>query len=129
MDPVTEMPRLGTTEIWSLANTTAFTHPIHIHLVQFQILDRRPFDLDLYNETGQIVYTGPATPPEPNERGFKDTVAAPGGQITRVMMRFSPYAGDYVWHCHILEHEDYDMMRPFQVIDPDLPESDSPLSD
>ncbi|UJZ86961.1 multicopper oxidase domain-containing protein [Heyndrickxia coagulans] len=45
------------------------------------------------------------------------------------MMRFSPYAGDYVWHCHILEHEDYDMMRPFQVIDPDLPESDSPLSD
>ncbi|AEP01225.1 multicopper oxidase [Weizmannia coagulans] len=129
MDPVTETPRLGTTEIWSLANTTAFTHPIHIHLIQFQILDRRPFDLDLYNETGQIVYTGPATPPEPNERGFKDTVAAPGGQITRVMMRFSPYAGDYVWHCHILEHEDYDMMRPFQVIDPDLPASDGPLLD
>ncbi|GER68270.1 hypothetical protein BpJC7_26540 [Weizmannia acidilactici] len=96
MDPVTETPRLGTTEIWSLVNPMAFTHPIHIHLVQFQILDRRPFDLDLYNETGHIVYTGPAVSPEPNERGWKDTVAAPSGQITRVVMRFAPFAGDYV---------------------------------
>ncbi|GER72542.1 multicopper oxidase family protein [Weizmannia acidilactici] len=119
MDPVTETPRLGTTEIWSLVNPMAFTHPIHIHLVQFQILDRRPFDLDLYNETGHIVYTGPAVSPEPNERGWKDTVAAPSGQITRVVMRFAPFAGDYVWHCHILEHEDNDMMRPLKITDPE----------
>ncbi|WP_026684825.1 multicopper oxidase family protein [Heyndrickxia coagulans] len=119
MDPVTETPQLGATEIWSLMNITAFTHPIHIHLIQFQILDRRPFDLNLYNQDGQIVYTGPAVPPEPNERGWKDTVAAPSAQITRVMMRFAPFAGDYVWHCHILEHEDYDMMRPLKVIGPE----------
>lgn len=119
MDPVTEKPHLGATEIWSLMNITGFTHPIHIHLIQFQILDRRPFDLDLYNENGRIVYTGPATAPEPNERGWKDTVAAPSAQITRIIAKFAPYTGDYVWHCHILEHEDYDMMRPLKVIDPE----------
>lgn len=119
MDPTTEKPRLGTTEIWSLMNITGFTHPIHIHLVSFQILDRQPFDLNLYNENGQIRYTGPATAPAPNERGWKDTVAAPSAQITRVIARFAPYTGNYVWHCHILEHEDYDMMRPFTVIEPD----------
>ncbi|ASN06722.1 multicopper oxidase family protein [Virgibacillus necropolis] len=118
MDPVTENPHLGATEIWALTNITGFTHPIHIHLIQFQILDRRPFDLDSYNKDGRIVYTGSAIAPEPNERGWKDTVAAPSAQITRLIMKFVPYAGDYVWHCHILEHEDYDMMRPLRVIDP-----------
>ncbi|ASK60987.1 copper oxidase [Virgibacillus phasianinus] len=118
MDPVTEKPNLGATEIWTLMNITGFTHPIHIHLIQFQILDRRPFDLDLYNKDGRIVYTGPSRPPEPNERGWKDTVPAPSAQITRVIAKFTPYTGDYVWHCHILEHEDYDMMRPLRVIDP-----------
>ncbi|WP_188456419.1 multicopper oxidase family protein [Virgibacillus oceani] len=118
-DPITEKPKLGTTEIWSLQNITGFTHPVHIHLIQFQILDRRPFDLDLYNKDGKIVYTGEAKPPEPNERGWKDTVAAPSAHITRLIVKFAPYTGDYVWHCHILEHEDYDMMRPFTVIDPD----------
>lgn len=119
MDPVTEFPQLGTTEIWSLMNITDFTHPIHIHLIQFQILDRRPFDLALYQSNGQIVYTGEARPPEPNERGWKDTVAAHSAEITRVIMRFAPYTGYYVWHCHILEHEDYDMMRPFIVVESD----------
>lgn len=118
-DPVTEKPHLGTTEIWSFMNITGFTHPIHIHLIVFQVLDRRPFDLDLYNENGQIVYTGPAVAPEPNERGWKDTVAAPSAMFTRVIVKFAPYTGRYVWHCHILEHEDYDMMRPLDVIDPD----------
>jgi len=118
MDPTTEKPRLGTTEMWSLINVTDFSHPIHIHLIQFQIVDRQPFDLELYNETGEIRYTGSALPPEPNERGWKDVVSAPSAQITRVIARFAPYTGDYVWHCHILEHEDYDMMRPFTVIDP-----------
>lgn len=118
-DPVTEKPRLGATEIWSFINVTDFTHPIHIHLIQFQVLDRRPFDLALYNESGRLSFTGPAVPAEPNERGWKDTVAAHSGEVTRVIARFAPFTGYYVWHCHILEHEDYDMMRPLIVTDPD----------
>ncbi|WP_186577907.1 multicopper oxidase family protein [Aquibacillus kalidii] len=117
-EPVTEKPQLGSTEIWAFKNLTNFTHPMHIHLIQFQLLDRQPFDLDRYNKDGQIIYTGPPKPPAANERGWKDTVAAPSAQITRVIARFGPYTGDYVWHCHILEHEDYDMMRPFRVINP-----------
>ncbi len=117
-DPVTEKPLLDTTEVWSFMNITNFTHPIHIHLIEFQVLDRQPFDLDKYNETGEIVFTGSAVPPEANERGWKDTVAAPSAMFTRVIVHFSPYAGRYVWHCHILEHEDHDMMRPMDVIDP-----------
>ncbi|SDJ79751.1 multicopper oxidase family protein [Sediminibacillus albus] len=116
-DPTTEKPRLGTTEIWSLINLTGFTHPIHIHLIQFQVLDRRPFDLDRYNQDGKIIYTGTVEAPAANERGWKDTIAAPSAQVTRVIAKFAPYTGDYVWHCHILEHEDYDMMRPFTVTD------------
>lgn len=124
MDPVTENPLLGTTEIWSFMNITGFVHPIHIHLIEFQVLDRRPFDLDKYNESGQIVFTGPTVPPEANEQGWKDTVAAPSAMFTRVIVHFSPYTGRYVWHCHILEHEDYDMMRPMNVIDPDKQDRD-----
>jgi len=117
-DPIEITPKLGTTEIWSFMNTTAFTHPMHIHLIQFQILERQAFDLDRYNEDGQIIFTGAPQPPNPYERGWKDTVAVPAGQITRVIGMYAPYTGHYVYHCHILEHEDYDMMRPFKVIDP-----------
>ena len=116
-DPVEITPELGSTEIWTFMNTTTFTHPMHIHLIQFQILERQPFDLERYNEDGQIIFTGPPKPPEPHERGWKDTVAAPAGQMTRVIGKYAPYAGHYVYHCHILEHEDYDMMRPFKVVD------------
>ncbi|MFC4321503.1 multicopper oxidase family protein [Litchfieldia salsa] len=116
-DPITEKPRLGTTEIWSFINTTAFAHPMHIHLIQFQVLERQPFDLDRYNEDGQIIFTGAPKPPEPNERGWKDTIKATSGHITRVIGKYGPFTGNYVWHCHILEHEDHDMMRPFKVIE------------
>lgn len=126
-DPVTENPRLGSTEIWCLTNITGFTHPIHIHLIEFQVLDRQLFNLDLYNESGKIEFTGSVVPPEPNERGWKDTVAAPSAMITRVIVHFAPYTGRYVWHCHILEHEDYDMMRPMDVIDPKADESEENL--
>nr|WP_029329158.1 multicopper oxidase [Lentibacillus jeotgali] len=119
VDPVTETPKLGSTEVWSFINVTNFTHPIHIHLIQFQVLDRQPFDLDRYNKDGNIMFTGPQEPPKANEKGWKDTVAAPAGQFTRVIAKFGPFPGDYVWHCHILEHEDYDMMRPMSVIDRD----------
>lgn len=118
-DRITEKPHVGATEIWSFMNTTGFTHPMHIHLIQFQILDRQPFDLERYNQDGQIIYTGPPKRPRANEQGWKDTVAAPSGEITRVIARFAPHTGHYVWHCHILEHEDHDMMRPFKVIHPD----------
>ncbi|MEC3655546.1 outer spore coat copper-dependent laccase CotA [Bacillus siamensis] len=116
-DPVTEAPKLGTTEIWSIINPTRGTHPIHLHLVSFQVLDRRPFDLERYNKFGDIVYTGPAVPPPPSEKGWKDTVQAHSGEVIRIAATFAPYSGRYVWHCHILEHEDYDMMRPMDVTD------------
>ncbi|MFZ5969913.1 MAG: multicopper oxidase family protein [Bacillota bacterium] len=115
-DPATEKPKLDSIEIWNILNLTQFPHPIHLHLVQFQILDRRPFDVAHYQATGEIKYTGDPIPPDENERGWKDTVRAQPGQITRIIAHFKHHAGDYVWHCHILEHEDHDMMRPLQVV-------------
>jgi spore coat protein A len=114
--PVTERPVLGTTEIWTLVNLTDDTHPIHLHLVRFQILDRRRFDFLAYKRTGKLVFTGPAIAPEPQEMGWKDTVRADVLMITRIIVRFEGYTGRYVWHCHVLEHEDNEMMRPFEVV-------------
>lgn len=114
--PVTEKPKLGSTEIWRLINLTGDAHPMHIHLVQFRILDRQPFDEDKYDATGKVVFTGPRRPPDPNEMGWKDTVRTLPGEVTRVIMRFDGYKGRYVYHCHILEHEENDMMRPFDVV-------------
>lgn len=115
-DPITEKPILGRIELWRLINAGRGIHPIHVHLVQFNILDRQPFDTVKYNSTGEIVFTGPAIPPDPNEIGWKDTIRANPGFITRIIMRFTGYVGLYVWHCHILEHEDYDMMRPIKTL-------------
>jgi spore coat protein A len=114
--PVTEKPLLDSTEIWSFVNLTGDAHPIHLHLVRFQILDRRPFDLFAYNADKKLVYTGPALPPEPNEMGWKDTVRTDPGMVTRIIVRFEGYTGRYVWHCHLLEHEDNEMMRPYEVV-------------
>jgi spore coat protein A len=114
--PVTETPVLDSTEIWSFINTTDDSHPIHLHLVRFQILDRRRFEPFLYLATGEIRYTGPATPPAPEEAGWKDTVRADPRMVTRIIVKFEGYLGRYVWHCHVLEHEDNEMMRPFEVI-------------
>lgn len=115
-DPVTEKPLLDSTEIWSLVNLTDDTHPIHLHLVRFQILDRRPFDVPRYLERKEIHYTGDTFPPEPGEMGWKDTVRATPAAVTRIIARFEGYTGRYVWHCHLLEHEDNEMMRPFEVL-------------
>lgn len=115
-DPITENPKLGSTEIWYLINLSPDSHPIHIHLIDFQVIDRRNFDVDRYNKEKTIHYTGPPLPPEPQERGWKDTVRADPNQVTRIIMKFGPFTGLYVWHCHMLEHEDYEMMRPFMVI-------------
>ena len=115
-DPVTERPMLDTVEIWNLVNMTEDVHPIHLHLVRFQILDRRAFNVYRYQLNGEFVYDGPALPPDPNEGGWKDTVRAFPEMVTRIIVRFEGYTGRYVWHCHILEHEDNDMMRPYDVI-------------
>ena len=114
--PVTENPVLDSTEIWSFINTTDDSHPIHLHLVRFQILDRRRFEPFFYQTTGEIRYTGPVTPPAPEEAGWKDTVRADPKMVTRIIVRFEGYLGRYVWHCHVLEHEDNEMMRPYDVI-------------
>jgi spore coat protein A len=114
--PVTENPTLDTVEIWSFINTTDDSHPIHLHLVRFQILDRRRFEPFFYVNTGEIRYTGPVTPPAPEEAGWKDTVRADPRMVTRIIVRFEGYLGRYVWHCHVLEHEDNEMMRPYDVV-------------
>jgi len=114
--PVTESPVLGSTEIWELINTTDDAHPIHLHLVRFQILDRRSFDVAAYWSTRGVKYTGPVVSPEPPEVGWKDTVRADPAMVTRIIVRFEGFQGRYVWHCHILEHEDNEMMRPFDVV-------------
>ncbi len=115
-DPVTEKPVLNSVEIWKFINLTPFPHPIHVHLVQFKLINRRPFDIDRFNQDGFIQYTGPAREPELYERGWKDTIKVEPGTVTSIIMRFENHIGDYVWHCHILEHEDHDMMRPIKVI-------------
>ena len=126
---VTTKPASGAVEDWLLVNTTADTHPIHLHLVTFEVIDRRPFDVASYDPESQaITYTGPAVPALPNENGRKDTVQAHPGEVTRIRARFElPDEGtielppgvenpQYVWHCHILEHEENDMMRAFEVV-------------
>jgi spore coat protein A, manganese oxidase len=115
-DPVTDRPRRGTIEIWRWINTTGDAHPMHTHLVMYFILDRRPFDVPLYMSTGQIVYTGPAVPPDPSEMGWKDTARMLPGMVTRTIKKFTSFLGGYVYHCHILEHEENDMMRPYDVL-------------
>ncbi|MBT9329742.1 multicopper oxidase family protein [Paracidobacterium acidisoli] len=114
--PVTEKPVLHTSEIWELVNLTDDTHPIHLHLVRFRILDRRRFDTFDYQSKGVLRFMGPVEAPAALEAGWKDTVRADPGMVTRILVPFEGYAGRYVWHCHILEHEDNEMMRPYEVL-------------
>jgi spore coat protein A len=113
---VTEKPVLGSTEIWTLINPTNDSHPIHLHLVRFQILDRQPYVPWLYQTKRQLQFLGPPQAPDPNEAGWKDTVRADSHMVTRIIVPFLGFTGRYVWHCHILEHEDNEMMRPYEVI-------------
>ena len=115
-EPVTETPKLDATEVWEFVNQTEDTHPMHIHLVRFQILDRRVFDTFAYQTDKHLRFRGAAQAPDVNELGWKDTVQCPPGMVTRVIMRFEGYPGKYLYHCHILEHEANDMMRPFEVV-------------
>lgn len=154
--PVSEVARVGSTEIWEIVNNTADTHPIHLHLIQFQLLSRQAFDSATYsadwdalNGQGMLPLMQPtvAVPTAPylvglpmpapkNERGWKDTLRMNPGEVTRIIVRYTPtdtpaaaalpganffkfnptFGPGYVWHCHILDHEDNDMMRPMSVI-------------
>ena len=115
-DPITEKPALKSTEIWSFINPTDDTHPIHLHAVRFQILDRQRYEPWTYQTKRQFRFLGPRVPPEPCEAGWKDTVRADGKMVTRIIVRFDSYPGRYVWHCHLLEHEDNEMMRPYEIV-------------
>jgi spore coat protein A len=113
-DDITEYPVLGTTELWEFVNDSGVMHPMHLHLDFFQILNRQAFvEVD-----GEIVPVGDPIPPDPNEAGWKDTARVNPQEILRVIAQFHDYLGKYPYHCHILEHEDHEMMRQFQVVLP-----------
>lgn len=142
-----ETPTVDTVEQWNIINTTGDTHPIHLHLVQFQLTGRQKFNVAGFlaanypllpdpagMETGpwpapsaDAYAYGAGMPPAQNERGWKDTVRANPGEITRIMVPFgakaapgvpfgNSFKGEYVWHCHILEHEDNEMMLKYRVV-------------
>jgi FtsP/CotA-like multicopper oxidase with cupredoxin domain len=123
MDPVTENPALGATEVWEIYNATADAHPIHIHELVFEVVNRQAIIVDEDTETVQVVPGSVPIPPEPWETGFKDTVTAYPEQVTRVRAQFET-PGQFVWHCHIVEHEDNEMMRPYRIgpVQPGQPE-------
>ena len=75
-----------------------------------------PFDLPVYQLTRKLVFTGAVQKPAPSERGWKDTIRVDPLSVTRIIAKFEGFAGRYVWHCHILEHEDNEMMRPYDVV-------------
>jgi spore coat protein A len=127
--------------VWEIYNTTGDVHPMHFHLVNVQVINRQTVDVTNY----PYLPTGPVLPPDPNELGWKETVPMYPGTVTRVIMKFdlpiivnakgnpvdlrragggqygtpppSPRTGgnEYVWHCHILEHEEHDMMHALVV--------------
>ncbi|WP_429631880.1 multicopper oxidase domain-containing protein [Tunturiibacter psychrotolerans] len=103
-DPITEKPRHGSLEIWQLINLTTDTHPIHLHQVRFQVLDRRPISVPTYLSNETLAYIGPAVSPMKQEAGWKDTVRVESRGGTRIAVRFDGHAGRFVWHCHTLEH-------------------------
>jgi spore coat protein A, manganese oxidase len=132
-DPTTETVFAGSTEVWEIYNLTADVHPMHFHLVNVQVINRQA----VQNFNGTATFKAAPTPPAPNETGWKETVPMFPGTVTRIIMKFdlasaairtaggvviptpsSPRTGgnEYVWHCHILEHEEHDMMRPLVVI-------------
>jgi spore coat protein A len=142
-----EQPVVDTVEQWNIINTTGDTHPIHLHLVTFQVLGRQKFHVEDYVEAfypeiddpenagtgpypapsaGEYLY-GRQQPPDHFERGWKDTVKVNPGEVTSILVPFganaapgvpfgNSFLGDYVWHCHILEHEDNEMMLPYRVV-------------
>jgi spore coat protein A, manganese oxidase len=148
MDPTTDFIKAGTTETWQWINLTVDAHPMHPHLVASQVVNRQAIDVVGYTEAWNAYLVArltdsnalkpdvnayldgnPIIPPNPEEMGYKDTVKAPPGYVTRTRAKFTLPAtslldynwktksfGSWVYHCHILEHEENDMMRPFEVV-------------
>ena len=114
MEPVTENPAVGATEVWELYNATEDAHPMHIHEIVFEVVNRQDIFVDDETMQVQVAPDSEPTPPESWEMGFKDTVIAYPGQVTRVRAKFDT-PGRFVWHCHIVEHEDNEMMRPYRI--------------
>jgi FtsP/CotA-like multicopper oxidase with cupredoxin domain len=115
MDEVTENPGLGDVEVWEIYNTTGDAHPMHVHETIFEVVNRQALVLNGDGDAASPVQTtGDPMPPQPWETGFKDTVVAYPGQVTRIRARFTS-PGQYTWHCHIVEHEDNEMMRPYRI--------------
>jgi spore coat protein A len=131
-DATTFFPTLGQYEVWQLINLTGDTHPIHVHLDPFQILSRRPIryqipqdGIDDFDLTASVILERDPGDKldhaiDDNERGLKDTIRVNPNEIVEIAVRFTTYAGRYMYHCHILEHEDRDMMRPFVTMPAEL---------
>jgi FtsP/CotA-like multicopper oxidase with cupredoxin domain len=113
-EPVSENPDVGAIEMWEFYNATGDAHPMHVHEVLFEVVNRQEIAVDEEAGTVEVVQDSVPIPPEPGETGFKDTVIAYPGQVTRIKAQFTN-PGQYVWHCHIVEHEDNEMMRPYRV--------------
>ena len=116
--PITEKIQLGKTVVWEIYNTTEDVHPVHIHLASFQVQNRQDFTTSTDAKTGATLYTptGAIQKPQSNELGWKDTVLVYPGQMTRIIAKYDRL-GDYIWHCHIMSHEESDMMRKFSVVE------------
>jgi hypothetical protein len=110
---ITEYPQLDTVEIWRFINDSGVSHPMHLHLVHFQVLDRDGFTK---GPGGEIIPNGNPQPPPAEEAGWRDTAMVGPNEILRVIARFEKYKGRFAYHCHILDHEDHEMMRQFQTI-------------
>jgi FtsP/CotA-like multicopper oxidase with cupredoxin domain len=129
---VTFFPMLRRAEIWRLINLTGDTHPIHVHLDAFQVLDRHGAAVEVADggitatstratvRIGQAPDDGIPHALDDNERGRKDTVRVNPNEVVDIVVRFDVFSGRYMYHCHILEHEDHDMMRPFVVMPHEL---------
>jgi FtsP/CotA-like multicopper oxidase with cupredoxin domain len=113
-DPVSENPKVGDTENWEFYNFTADAHPMHVHEIAFEVVNRESLVIDDEETAVPVQLTGDVRPPEAWESGLKDTVIAYPGEVTRLRAKFDN-AGQYVWHCHIVEHEDNEMMRPYRI--------------
>ena len=114
-DPVTEMVKLNSIETWRFINATDDAHAMHLHLVQFQILERQGFDTAQFFY-GKLRLVGTPRPPAANEAGWKDTAVVNPRDVLTIIVQFKGFTGRYGFHCHMLEHEDNDMMRPYEVI-------------
>jgi spore coat protein A, manganese oxidase len=147
--PISEYPVTGSTELWRIIDNTGDAHPIHLHLVNFQVVSRQGFNSTLYDAAwmalngGQLPFptatqnvdlnpflVGAPVGPTPIEMAWKDTIQIMPDEVLTIIVRFAPADGtptfpfdptigpDLVWHCHIVDHEDQDMIRPYRVVNP-----------